>query len=78
MVGHARIVELHRLGNSLSLQPARPAPGRHLLRRRRNLSLLGVLVLRTQPFFLGMAVRVSGHWLVQCAVQWVIEMGFDF
>ena len=74
MVGHARFVELHRLGNSLSLQHARPASSSHLLRRRRNLSLLGVLVLRTQPFFLGVAVRVSRHHLVQCAVQWLVKI----
>ncbi len=72
MARHVRFVELHRLGNSVSLGPARSTLGRRVLCSRRAVSLLGVLVLWLEPFFLGVAVCVSCHHLVQRTVQWVV------
>ena len=61
-------MELYRVGNFVSLQPARPTIGRRVLRRGGAVSLFGVLVLWLEPIFLGVDVLVPRHHLVQRTV----------
>ena len=63
------VVGLHRVGNFVSLQFARPTIGRRVLRCGGVVSLFGVLVLWFKPILLGVAVCVSRHHVVQRAVQ---------
>ena len=65
---------LYRVGNFVSLELARPTLGRGVLRRGGVLSLLGVLVLWLEPIFLGVAVFVPRHHLVQRAVQCALHL----
>ena len=74
LVGGFGFLGLHRVGVLGPIGLARCEAGCGVLPDCRTVSLLGVLVLRTQPLFLGMAVRVSRHHLVQCAVQWLVKI----
>ena len=69
MAGDVGLVGLHRVGNFVSLQLARPTTRRRVLRRGSAVSRFGVLGLWLEPILLGVVVFVPRHHLVQRAVQ---------
>ena len=74
VAGLVGLVGLYRLGNFVSLEPARSKVGCPVLQRGGTVSLFGVLVFWFEPVFLGLDVFLPSHHLVQRAVQRALDL----